>query len=136
MAEILIKAIDASNSDPVQDAKCYKRGHPVVVMEDGHFWGREEGLPKFVVIKIPGVSIEIARKFIDRVEDDNHNMISRRMWRIDVASMPLAARNKLISTGTLIIAGKNYSGTRDYTWLQIRTYFKNTVTGLSAADDI
>jgi hypothetical protein len=65
MAEFLIKAIDATHSDPEKDKRgCYKRGDFVVVMPDGHEWGKEERLPKFVVVKIPGLSVETAKKYI------------------------------------------------------------------------
>jgi hypothetical protein len=39
MAEILLKLQNATATDPEQDRFCYKRGDPVVVMEDGHAWG-------------------------------------------------------------------------------------------------
>jgi len=57
MCEILVKAIDHVSADPVLDRRgAYKRGDPVVIMGDGHEWGNKEGLPKFVLLKIPGVS--------------------------------------------------------------------------------
>ena len=59
MAEILIKAMDAINSDPVKNlAGCYKKGDIVVIMPDNWTWGKEETLPKFVILKIPGVVID------------------------------------------------------------------------------
>lgn len=43
MAEILVKAVDATNPDTEKDRRgCYKKGYPVVVMLDGHIWGRCE----------------------------------------------------------------------------------------------
>ncbi len=65
MAELLIKAIDATHSDPAKDQRgCYKRGDIVLVMPDGHEWGKEERLPKFVVVKISGLSVEAVKKYI------------------------------------------------------------------------
>ncbi len=65
MAEILIKAISATHSDPTIDrAGCYKRGYPVVVMPDGQAWGTEEGLPKFVVVKVPDATVDQLRAYI------------------------------------------------------------------------
>src|ERR1043166_9865558 len=52
--ELLIKAVDASHANPVKDQGCYKRGDVVIVMPDGHPWGREEGPPTFLVVKVPG----------------------------------------------------------------------------------
>jgi hypothetical protein len=43
MAELLVKAISNSHIDPTKDQRgCYKRGDVVVVMPDGHQWGKEE----------------------------------------------------------------------------------------------
>ena len=64
MAEILIKATDNSVVDPVEDREgCYKKGDPVVVMPDGHGWGRKEGLPAFVILKIPGVHVSAIKQY-------------------------------------------------------------------------
>lgn len=131
MAEILIKAIDAIHTDAVKDRRgCYKRGMPVVVMPDGHIWGLEERLPKFIVIKIPLVSVDRVLKYIGEWRDiDNRTVLQRRRWRIRWADLPLAARNKLQSTGELTIKATNaYTGAFDYTWVQIRDYFRNDET--------
>jgi hypothetical protein len=65
MAELLIKAVDATHSDPAKDSRgCYKRGDPVVAMPDGHSWGVREGLPKFVLLKVPGVTVAQAQQYI------------------------------------------------------------------------
>jgi len=59
MAEFLIKAIDATHPDPDTDEQgCYKKGDIVVVMPDGHEWGGKEGPPTFVIVKVPGVTVE------------------------------------------------------------------------------
>jgi len=60
MAEILVKAIDATHVDPIKDRQgCYKCGDPVVVFDDGHAWGNEECPPKFVIVKVPGTAEEV-----------------------------------------------------------------------------
>lgn len=51
MAELLILNRDAS-----AEQRSYKRGDIVVVMDDGHEWGRAEGLPDFVRASLPGVT--------------------------------------------------------------------------------
>lgn len=36
MCEIIVKAIDVTNPDPVRDRRgCYKKGYPVAVYPDG-----------------------------------------------------------------------------------------------------
>jgi hypothetical protein len=139
MCEIIVKAIDAVNSDPVKDRRgCYKRGYPVAVYPDGHIWGAEERLPKFVIIKIPGVSVDnpIVQKYTQpQLEDTpdangNYPTYRRRLWQIRWADLPTAARNKLASNGQLIIKVGTYSGPFDYTWAQVKGYFRNLKTNL------
>lgn len=50
MAELLIL-----NRDATAEPQSYKRGDIVVVVEDGHEWGRAEGLPDFIRASLPGV---------------------------------------------------------------------------------
>ena len=55
MAELLIKASDNFNPDPVKDLRgCYKKGDVVVVKPDGWKWGKEElKKEKFYILRIP-----------------------------------------------------------------------------------
>lgn len=57
MCEILVAARNLDSG--------YRRGDPITVQRNGHPWGREEGLPNFVVVKIPGLSVERAKEFVD-----------------------------------------------------------------------
>lgn len=91
MAEILIKAAAARQLDARKAARCYQVGDPVVVMPDGHVWGRAESLPDFWVLKLPGVSVEEASAFLARGEDDTR----RRQWSLPVADLPANARAHL-----------------------------------------
>ena len=120
MCEILVFAGNNSHADPVEDRRgCWKRGYPVVVKEDGHQWGREEGLPKFVVVKIPGVPAAKARAFLDaQMEDDagvptydnfieavpRRTAFRRRAWNVAWASLPAGIRNTLQTTGTITVS--------------------------------
>jgi len=142
MAEILVKAIDATHNDPDKDRRgCYKRGMPVVVMNDGHEWGLEERLPKFVIIKFPMIPKDKVMKYIDPEPgldtDGNITIDRRRMWQIRWTDLPLAAKNKIQSAGELTIkATPSYTGNYDYTWIQIKTYFRNLLTGLDEVNDL
>lgn len=146
-AEILVKATDSIHPNPTEDLRgSYKRGYPVVVMPDGHIWGSKEGLPNFVVIKIPNISIEKVQKYIQVWQEQTGidtegrpiiQTIKRRLWQIRWADLPLAARNKLQTTGQLTIkATAAYIGTYDYTWAQIKTFMRNLKTGLDETEDI
>lgn len=143
MAEILVMAINKTHSDPTKDRRgCYKQGMPVTVFADGHSWGREETLPTFVKIKIPGVSIETVKKYIEPQVEDAPNAdgiylpYRRRLWQIQWSDLPAAARKKLKNNGELVIKVGSYSGTYDYTWAQIKTYFKNLKTRLAETGDL
>lgn len=130
-AEILVKAVSHTHADPDKDQRgAYKAGMPVVVMPDGHQWGREEGLPKFVVIKIPGVPVESVQKYIDSQSPDGRLIVRRRRWLLRIAALPAAARNKLETAGALTIRAGDYKGPADYTWNQVRQYMRNQETGL------
>jgi hypothetical protein len=103
---------------------CYKLGDPVVVMPDGHEWGLEERLPKFYVVKIPGLAVETARKWVeawrDDTDPDNPAMLRRRLYGINIASLPASIRNALQTTGTVSV-----------TLNQIRNYIINKRTGVA-----
>lgn len=114
MAEFLIKAVDATHADPVKDARgCYKRGDIVVVMPDGWTWGSAETLPKFVVVKIPGVDAERAKKYLAGTSD------LRRQFRIRVDDVPNTIKSQLRDTGTATV-----------TWSQIRDFLRDKLTNL------
>jgi hypothetical protein len=142
MSEILIKAFDNTHSDPIKDQRgCYKKGMPVVVMEDGHIWGSSEGLPNFYVLKLPGISVDRVRHFINPETEDGGiderghpivNTVRRRTWRIFIEDLPQGAINKLNTEGYITIA--NTGG--DYTWTQVRNYIKKITTNELAAANL
>jgi hypothetical protein len=137
MAEILLKATDYTHPDATKDRRgSYKRGMPVVVVEDGHEWGSREGLPKFAVLKFPGVSVDRVQKYIELQFDAQGEVYRRRRWRVRWEDLPQAARNKLASTGQLVIKAGTYDGTYDYTWEQVRSYFRDQLTGTDESGNI
>lgn len=128
MSEILVKARDHTHPDPIKDQRgAYKRGMPVCVMPDGHTWGSAEGLPAFVVLKLPGISVERVRQFLEPIADAEGAPVRRRLWQIAWSGLPAAARSKILATGALTIGQGG-----DYTWAQFRNYLKRFDTGASA----
>lgn len=122
-AELLVKAIDATHRNTVKDkAGCYKRGDPVVAMKDGHEWGKEERLPKFFVIKLPGISVKDAGKYIesdwDYTDPDNPVLVIRRKYRIKIDDAPF--KDELNSTGETTV-----------TWDEIKGFIENKETGVT-----
>lgn len=123
MAEILIKAVDAAHSGSEKDKRgCYKRGDPVVVMPDGHEWGKEERLPKFVVVKIPGLPVATAKKYIQPflgLPDGKGSrlIVRRRLFRFQLDDVPNSIKQELEDTGEVTV-----------TMSQIRNYIQNKDT--------
>lgn len=100
MAEFLIKAVDATQSDPTKDAAgCYKRGDIVVVKPDGWEWGAEERLPRFVQVKVSGLSVARALKLISPAIDGGGLMIRRRLYQVVLSELPAGVRTQLATTG-------------------------------------
>jgi hypothetical protein len=137
MAELLVKAVSVSHADPTKDQRgCYKRGMPVVVMPDGQPWGLEERLPKFVVVKIPLITVAQVQKYIAQ-QIEGEVVTRRRLWRIRWGDLPAAAQTILQTTGVLTIkATAEYTGSFDYTWTQVKGYFLNQLTGLNETADL
>lgn len=81
MAEILIRAIDNVNPDSEMDKGCYKRGHPVVVMPDGHKWGPGEVPPDFYILKITGLTVDDALIYLEEHTSE------RKRFKLKVPNM-------------------------------------------------
>lgn len=139
MAEILVRAVSNSNLDPDKDRMCYKRGHPVVVMEDGHAWEKQKELPGFVVIYIPLIAKAKVLKYRRELMDifNPTQPYIRRIWRIRWADLPVAAQNRLKNDSELIIkASPSYTGPYDYTWAQVKAFFHNDETDTDESEDL
>jgi hypothetical protein len=132
MAEILVHASNKGGEGrPV-------RGMPQDVREDGFQWGRLEGLPRYVVLKLPGVPVETARKYVEPwmgtvAGVEGEGLVRRREWHIDLDNLPAAALRKLTADGSLTIGVGAYAGPRDYTWAQVRAFIRNQRTGKTEA---
>jgi hypothetical protein len=142
VAYLLIKAVDAVNTDPDVDRRgCYKRGMIVEVREDGSPLGTSETLPLFVRINVPMITAERVRKYMEPeysgIPLEVPEVYRRRRWQIRWADLPAAARNKLQTQGFLTIkATADYTGVYDYTWQQVRGYFRDLKTGLDETVDL
>jgi hypothetical protein len=137
MAELLVKAVDASHTDITKDKRgCYKAGMVVEIRPDGSVYGTSEGLPNFYIIKIPlvpvtnSILLKLAapQKVQSGFEADgttpHYVMVRRRVGWLMKNSIPVGALNKLNNTGYLIIkANPAYNGPFDYTWTQVKNYF-------------
>lgn len=135
--ELLVKAVDYVHPDPTEDARgAWKAGMIVVVKADGHMWGKLEALPpaqggKFVVLKFPGVSAAKLEKYL-AAQVSGEDTVRRRLWQIQIGDIPLAARNRLNTTGTLTVSESG----GDYTWEQFRGLIKNLETAETVKDSL
>ena len=140
MAEILVKAISVTHLDPDKDRSgCYKQGYPVVVMPDDHPWGTGEGLPQFVIIYIPLISVAKVLKYVDMQMDgvEPDEVYRRRKWQIRWDDLPAEAITKLENDGELTIKAIGaYQGDYDYTWVQVKQYFRNLETDTDETEDL
>ncbi len=132
MAELLIKKTSVTHADPVKDLRgCYKRGMVVAVRPDGHHYSATM-LDKFAVIKVPHVAESKVLKYISPHTVDvagEPTQIRRRLWVIRWADLPAAAKTKLRDNNGLTIKARDtYTGDYDYTWAQIKNYFRNQFT--------
>lgn len=94
MAELLIKATNAFNADPIKDRRgCYKRGDPVIAFRDGWSWGRLETIPTFWRIRVTNTDRfhviqfcqpELAQDLIWLRRNNAHKLVAncrtRRRW--------------------------------------------------------
>lgn len=137
MAQILVMAINKTHADPDKDRRgCYKRGYPVVVMSDSHTWGRDECLPLFVVVKLPGVDhlAPQLRRYISTEDEPDPDDASktrlyrRREWTIDLDDLPAPALHTVNTEGVLVVKCAGYHGPYDVTWGQFRKLLRSQKT--------
>lgn len=131
MAELLIMLVGNTNADSVKDQRgSYKRGDAVVVFPDGHEWGAAEGPPKFGVLKIPDLTVEQAKKYLqpetfvieefvfpDGTSGPMTFIRTRRLYQVDIDAFTKKQRTDL-EEGRLEI---NFS--------QAKSRLKNKATG-------
>jgi hypothetical protein len=104
MAEVLIKAFNASHYDPVKDRRgCYKRGDLVVSVPDGHGWGRDERLPRFWRVRIPNVAVFMLESYCAELYEDvwvaglrAPDRAKRRRWSLRPELLATAQRRSLL----------------------------------------
>ena len=122
MAEVLIKLERASNES---DLTAWTRLHPVSVRPDGFVWGAAERPPKFLVVRLTGMTVEQAKQYIVPDTDNTdlanpiYHAIRKYKFDIDDATIPKQVRKKIdaaIANGTIL----------EVTQAQIAAYIKRT----------
>jgi hypothetical protein len=61
----------------------------------------------------------------------------RRLWRLRVDDLPAGAITKFQTDGEITIkASPDYTGPYDYTWSNVKRYFRNQETDLDETADV
>jgi len=132
MAQILINNKDRYSKMPERVDKMYKRGDVVVVKEDDHRWGRLEGLPDFILVKIPDVSAERFKDYIEPGPDER-----RRKWTLRINKLPSEILNRADSDGVIVVKARDtHQGDYDYTWEEFREFFFDKKNNKSEESDL
>ena len=76
------------------------RGQIVAAVEDGHRFGLREGLPDFGKVHLPGLATTRLKRFAARNEGEG---AWKRHWRFRFLRVPLALRERMTTTGEIIV---------------------------------
>ena len=103
MAELLVRTVNNTHTDPVKDKACYKKGDIVLAAPDGYVWSRmeskkqwvNEGLDPnlwpggFAILKVADITIEQAQVYLQ--ESNISDFIRRKSnlkWADIKAALP------------------------------------------------
>jgi hypothetical protein len=115
-------------------------GHVVDVKPDDFAWGALEdprnfattAQRRFALLRFPGVSVPRVQRYLAAQNDPSGPIpIRGRLWQIQWNSLPLVARNILVSTGVLTIGPAG-----DFTWAQVQAFVTRQDTGASDTDPL
>lgn len=125
MAILVLIDRDATNADPVKDARgCYKRGDIVAVHEDSAHDGdivRNPVQAPWVLIKVAGITKAQAERVLEpdtERDEADARRLTRRKFRLNPADLPAGVRQT--------IARDRYYET---TLAQVRNFIRNKRTG-------
>lgn len=93
MCEMLVRVVDKTNSDPLLDAKCTKRGDVIVIQPDGWVWGSAELTnPHWRIVKIPGLTVSSCLGFLGpelNTDPNNPNYrLRKRLFKLNLEALP------------------------------------------------
>lgn len=131
MALFLLYGKNNTHIDPEKDARgCYKLGDIVEVLDDSKHDGdlvKNPIAPPFYLVRITGVTKAQAEKYMAPYIDpatvgtDSPVTLRRRLHNVEVASIPLAVRQKLQADRYV-----------EFTWTQVRNFIRNRMTNQTA----
>jgi len=95
MAELLIRTVDKTHSDPVKSlAGCFKRGDIICIQDDGHGWSEaERNADDRTILKIPKVEKNTLGSYMLPVYDEDPDVnpdatvVIQRKYKINLDSL-------------------------------------------------
>ena len=95
MAELLIRTVDKTSSNLIDNATCTKRGDVIVVVPDGWNWSQiERTNPEWIIIRSK-LSVEEAKAYTEPPKKtDAEKIVARRAIKIDLDSVKIPAQVK------------------------------------------
>ncbi len=90
----------------------YQTGDIVEVQPDGK-WPNHNDKTPFYTIKVPGLSVEIVKKYMEPATDptNSNRILRRRKWRVLVHSIPVAIKQKMLTGGVVTVS---FDKVKDY----------------------
>lgn len=112
---------------------------PVQATDDGIYDTCNEK-DKFYVIKVPGIPAERVQKYFQphygAGAEIEAPVIARRRWVLRGADLPAAARQKFQQQGFVTIKAGAYNGPYDYTWPQVRGFFRDNLLNVDETGEL
>lgn len=147
MATVAVAVFLANNThaDSAKDRFCSKRGQPIDAYDVGaRGWDDAElppcssmTLPRWAWLFLYGVSLAKVKRFIGEEHDtadglpaQGSHLYRRRLYVLEIDTIPNAIRNIVLNTGRLNVGGPN----ANVTWNQIRAYIRNVKDNLTEED--
>jgi hypothetical protein len=123
--ELLVRIQD---KPPLKDVKKQTAGRSVIGMvivtkPDKSAWGSMEGPPDYAIVKLPGVKMSDAAKYLEPEYEDGTNLVRYRVWKLLVTNMPPALKTNILA-GSLAV-----SATNTITWDILKTNIQKIATG-------
>lgn len=112
----------------------WRRGQIVDILPDRADMGKEVRAPLFYLVRLPGVPVAAARKWLIENRDKDGELVRRREWRLRVADMPAAALTAFQQNGQIVVRvaahwDKQSDFTSwDFTWAQVQNFMRNDRT--------
>jgi hypothetical protein len=97
---------------------------------------------RFYIIKVPGISKDhpmIAKLFqahYGASAEAESPVIARRRWVLRGADLPKRAKQLFQKNGVVTVKAGKYEGEYDYTWPQVKGFFRDNLLNADMSDEL